>query len=91
MNILIISANTLPASPSGPAYIAGAALEAGHTVEIFDALFAQDLLRDLEQQIIRFNPDAVGISIRLVHGYISDDDEKFGTKHLDLRVRVKEI
>ena len=35
MKILIISANTLPAAPSGPAYVAGAALSAGHTVEIF--------------------------------------------------------
>ncbi len=35
MKVLIISANFLPASPSGPAYIAGAALEAGHDVEVF--------------------------------------------------------
>jgi hypothetical protein len=33
MKVLIISANTLPASPTGPAYIAGAALAAGHQVE----------------------------------------------------------
>ena len=43
MKILIISANTLLTSPSGPAYVAGAALKAGHTVEVFESLFAEDL------------------------------------------------
>jgi hypothetical protein len=91
MKVLIISANTLPASPSGPAYVAGAALAAGHTVEVFESLFAQDLTGELEKRITEFNPDVVGISIRLVHGFVLDEDGEFGTKHLDLRVRVKEI
>jgi len=91
MKVLIISANTLPASPSGPAYIAGAALEAGHTVEVFEALFAQDLIGELETQIANFHPDVVGISIRLVHGFVLDEDSEFGTRHIDLRVRVKQI
>jgi hypothetical protein len=91
MKILIISANTLPSAPSGPAYVAGAALDAGHTVEVFEALFAQDLVGELEQQITSFNPDVVGISIRLVHGYLLEEDVEFGTKHVDLRIRVKEI
>lgn len=29
MKVLIISSNTLPASPSGPAYVAGAVRQAG--------------------------------------------------------------
>ena len=91
MRVLVISTNSLPASPSGPAYIAGAALEAGHTVEIFEALFAQSLTNELEIQINNFSPDVVGISIRLVHGFVLDEDSEFGTKHVDLRVRVKEI
>ena len=73
MKVLIISANSLPSAPSGPAYMAGAALEAGHTVEVFEALFAQDLIGELEQQLINFSPDVVAISIRLVHG--SDESE----------------
>ena len=43
MKVLIVSTNTLPASPSGPAYVAGAALKAGHTVEVFECMFAHDL------------------------------------------------
>jgi len=91
MKVLIISANTLPSAPSGPAYVAGAALEAGHTVKVFETLFAQDLIGELESQITNFDPDVVGISIRLVHGFVIDESGEFGTKHLDLRIRVKEI
>ena len=46
MKVLIVSANTLPASPTGPAYVAGAAVRAGHTVEIFECLFAGDVATD---------------------------------------------
>lgn len=91
MKILLISANSLAASPAGPAYIAGAALKAGHTVEVFECLFAQDLNAELSAHIARFNPDVVGISIRLVHGYVIDKTAEFNTRHLDLRVRVKEV
>ena len=61
MNVLIISANTLPASPSGPAYIAGAAQAAGHTVEVFETLFSDDPAADLETHLRRFDPDVVAI------------------------------
>jgi radical SAM superfamily enzyme YgiQ (UPF0313 family) len=91
MKILIISTNTLPASPSGPAYIAGAALRAGHDVEIFECLFAWDLSIELEAHLARFVPDVIGISIRLVHSYIIDQAAPFNTRHLDLRTRVKEV
>jgi radical SAM superfamily enzyme YgiQ (UPF0313 family) len=91
MKVLIISANTFPAAPSGPAYVAGAALAAGHQVEVFDALFAQDLTGELESKINSFSPDVVAVSIRLVSVFILDDSAEFGTKHFDLRVEVKEI
>ena len=91
MKILIVSTNTLPAAPSGPAYVAGAALKAGHTVEVFEALFSQDLAGELKAQITDLDPDVIGISIRLVHGYIIDPGAPSGTTHLDLRIRTKEI
>jgi radical SAM superfamily enzyme YgiQ (UPF0313 family) len=92
VKVLIISANSLPSAPSGPAYIAGSALAAGHTVKVFEVLFSKkNLVAELEKEITDFSPDVIGISIRLVHGYILDEDAEFGTRHLDLRVRVKEI
>ena len=51
MNVLIISANTFPLSPSGPAYISGSACDIGHTVEVFDCLVVQDPIPELEEHV----------------------------------------
>jgi radical SAM superfamily enzyme YgiQ (UPF0313 family) len=91
MRVLIISANTLPSSPAGAACIAGAALSAGHTVEVFECLFAQDLVGELDEHITRFNPDVIGISIRLVTGDIIAERAEFKTKHFDVRPKIKEM
>jgi hypothetical protein len=39
MKMLMISANTLRAAPSGPANVAGALRQAGHTVDLTEFLF----------------------------------------------------
>jgi radical SAM superfamily enzyme YgiQ (UPF0313 family) len=91
MKVLLISANTLAASPAGPAYVAGAALRAGHTVQVFECLFAQDMARELRAHIALFAPDVIGISIRLVHGYMVDETAPYHTRHLDLRKQVREV
>ena len=91
MNVLIVSANSLPASPSGPAYLAGAARAAGHTVDVFESLFAVDVATELAGKLAATQPDVVGVSIRLVHGDVQDPGAPLGTRHLDLRPRVKEI
>jgi radical SAM superfamily enzyme YgiQ (UPF0313 family) len=91
MKVLIISANSLAAAPTGPAYIAGAALRAGHTVEIFECLFAQDMPAELKARLEQFQPDVIGISIRLVHAYIIDPTARYNTRHLDLRENVRQV
>lgn len=91
MKVLIISANTLPASPSGPAYIAGAVQKAGHSVQVFERLFATEMSRELADRLHSFQPDVVGISIRLVFGDELDASAPLGTRHTDLRPSVKEI
>ena len=88
---LIISANTFLFSPCGPAYIAGAARDAGHTVEVFDCLFANDTVRELEEHVTRFNPDVIGISIRTVAGIILDESKEFHMKPFDNRILVRDI
>lgn len=91
MKVLVISTNSLAASPSGAAYIAGAALNAGHEVDVFECLFSRDVVSDLTAQINRFDPDVAAVSIRLVHGYLIDNTARFNTIHVDLRPRVKEV
>jgi radical SAM superfamily enzyme YgiQ (UPF0313 family) len=91
MKVLIISSNTLPAAPTGPVYLAGAVRQAGHEVQIFERLFATDLAGELTTKIRNFQPNVIGISIRLVFGDELDFDAPLGTRHTDLRPRVKEI
>jgi len=62
-----------------------------HTVEAFECLFTKDLASELKAHITRFQPDVIGISIRLVHGFIIDPEAEFNTRHLDLRKRVKQV
>jgi radical SAM superfamily enzyme YgiQ (UPF0313 family) len=71
--------------------VAGAARDAGHTVEVFDYLLAQDPIRELKEHVARFAPDIVGISIRAVAGKIVDEDAEFNTRPFDARILVKEI
>ncbi len=68
MKVLMISSNTLPAAPSGPAYISGAVRQAGHEVQIFEQLFAEPLSNELASILDDFQPDVIGLSIRLVFG-----------------------
>lgn len=91
MKVLIISSNTLPASPSGPAYVAGAVRQAGHEVTVFESLFAADPASELLAVLKRQRPDVAGISIRLVHGDVLDSSAPLGTRHIDLRPRVKDM
>lgn len=89
MKVLLISSNTLPASPSGPAYAAGAVRQAGHVVNVFESLFQADPAAELAARLKEWQPDVVGISIRLVHGDVQDPGAPWGTRYIDLRPHVK--
>jgi hypothetical protein len=91
MKVFIISTNTLPAAPTGPAYVAGAVRQAGHSVDVYECLFATDLNAELAEKLAVFQPDVVGISIRLVFGDSLDDRAYLGTRHTDLRPRIREV
>ncbi|MGE5223623.1 MAG: B12-binding domain-containing radical SAM protein [Omnitrophica WOR_2 bacterium] len=91
MKVLIISSNTLPAAPTGPVYVAGAVRQAGHEVQIYERLFAADPASELSARLSDFQPDVVGISIRLVFGDEIDPEAPLGARHTDLKPRVKEL
>jgi len=96
MKVLIISGNflsirNLPMSPSGAAYIAGAAIQAGHDVSIFDCYIADDLNKKLKEKLNQFNPDVVAISITIVTTDIVDKQTEFGARYIDLRPNIKSL
>lgn len=91
MKVLIISLNSLPASPSGPAYVAGAVRAAGHQVHVYDTLFADDCSAGLMAALSESQPDVIGISIRLVFADVPDPNASLGTRHTDLRSQVREL
>ena len=47
--------------------------------------------RELGARLQHLQPDVVGISIRLVHGDVVEAGAPLGTRHMDLRPRVREI
>lgn len=70
MRVLLVSANREhlpdPIFPLGLAYIAAAVARAGHKIEIADLCFGRHPLDDLRKQVLRFQPDVTGLSLRNV-------------------------
>lgn len=68
MNLLLISANKekspYPVTPIGLAYVAGALIEDGHSVEILDLCFADAPDEAIKTAIKKTSPDLIGLSIR---------------------------
>ncbi len=82
MRCLLIATNKVktpyPVYPLALACLAGALIEAGHEVEQFDCLGAQeDDRQDLASTIARFAPDLVGLSIRNLDSEDSSRPESF--------------
>ena len=91
MKVLIISSNTLLASPSGPVYVAGAVSQAGHEVQIYERLFTTNLAGELTAKLRDFQPDVVSISIRQVVGDELGLGAPLGTRYTDFRPHANEI
>jgi radical SAM superfamily enzyme YgiQ (UPF0313 family) len=91
MKVLIVSCDLRISVPAGAAYIAGAAREAGHVVEIFDGYLAGDLGGELGEKLLEFEPDVVGISITAVTSDVVDPEAPFGTRYVDLRPEIRAI
>ena len=85
-----ISSNTLPASPSGPAYIAEPYARLGTAYTFMSACFPRILTGELAAKLNSFQPEVVGVSIRLAFGDELDLNALLGTRH-NCAPRVKEI
>jgi radical SAM superfamily enzyme YgiQ (UPF0313 family) len=90
MKILLISVNRermpFPVFPLGLAYIAKALREEGHSIEVIDLCFSQEVSVDLKKTLQRFQPDLIGISLRNLDNltyptsvsYLKEADEVIG-------------
>ncbi len=70
MRILLVSVNKetvpYPVAPLGLAYVAGAARDAGHDVELLDLCFSEHAEAEIAGAVRRFAPELIGVSIRNV-------------------------
>ena len=70
MRVLLVSANREhlpdPIFPLGLAYVAAAAKNAGHDIDLVDLCFGRKPLQALERRVRRFQPQLIGLSIRNV-------------------------
>ncbi len=68
MKILLLSVNRermpFPVFPLGLAYIASGLKEEGHQLRIVDLCFSDDVEEELKDQISRWRPDLIGLSLR---------------------------
>ena len=68
MRVLLINSNLkddiLAAPPIGLCYVASAAQVAGHEVRVLDLCFKRHIEQELEQAIIGFSPQVIGVSLR---------------------------
>ncbi|MCP3941563.1 MAG: radical SAM protein [Desulfobacteraceae bacterium] len=91
MKILMVSGNFLPMSAPGAAYVAGAALDAGHEVEIFDCFIAGEDPIALETHLDKFDPDVVALSIPMAPWNIPDGNFGFVNRIADTRPIFKSL
>jgi radical SAM superfamily enzyme YgiQ (UPF0313 family) len=91
MKVLIVSRDLRISVPAGATYIAGAAREAGHDVEVFDGYLAGDLSGELQRRLAEFEPDVVGVSITAVTSDIVDEESPYCTRYVDVRPDIETI
>jgi radical SAM superfamily enzyme YgiQ (UPF0313 family) len=68
MRVLLINTNlkddVLAAPPIGLCYVASAADAAGHSVRVLDLCFRRRVRKQVEQAIVSFSPEVIGLSLR---------------------------
>ncbi|MCX5718503.1 MAG: cobalamin B12-binding domain-containing protein [Nitrospirae bacterium] len=92
MNVLLINPNTYkspPVPPVGLEYIAACLEKEGHKIEIIDLCFSEDLYKDVDNAVLSFNPDIVGITVRNVETVLYHTNEFFLDEIKDMVNHVK--
>ena len=92
MKVLLINPNRYkspPVPPLGLEYISGPLEDTGHTVEIVDLCFSENLYKDLDDAIESFRPDVAGITVRNVDTVLYHTNEFFLDEIRDIITYIK--
>lgn len=80
MKILLINPNRYlfpPVPPLGLEYIGGVLISTGYEVEILDLCFSEDIFKEIDEAVISFKPDIVGITVRNIDSALFLNNEFF--------------
>ena len=92
MNVLLVNPNRYkspPVPPIGLEYIAAFLEKEGHKAEIIDLCFSESLNQDIDNAVLSFNPDIVGITVRNVETVLYHTNEFFLDEIKDMVNHVK--
>lgn len=95
MKILLISSNITttpyPIYPLGISIVAAALTSAGHKVQQFDFLQQENSLDVIEQEIKRFNPELIGISIRNIDNVNAMNEQYYIENVRDIVWKIRNV
>jgi len=92
MNVLLINPNRYkspPVPPIGLECIAPCLENEGHRAEIIDLCFSENLYKDIDNAMVSFSPDIVGITVRNVETVLYHTNEFFLDEIKDMVNHVK--
>ncbi len=92
MKVLLINPNRYkyPPVPSiGLEYLAGSLEQGGHCVELVDLCFSENVYVDIDDALISYNPDVVGITVRNVDTVLYHSNEFFLDEIKDIIKHIK--
>src|SRR4030043_848297 len=90
--VLLVNPNRYlspPVPPIGLEYVAACLEKKGHKAEIIDLCFSKDLYKDIDDSVISFKPDLVGLTVRNVDTVLYHTNEFFLDDIKDIVNHVK--
>ncbi|OGW36755.1 MAG: hypothetical protein A2Y97_13605 [Nitrospirae bacterium RBG_13_39_12] len=90
--VLLVNPNRYlspPVPPIGLEYVAACLEKKGHKSEIIDLCFSKDLYKDIDDSVISFKPDLVGLTVRNVDTVLYHTNEFFLDDIKDIVNHVK--
>jgi radical SAM superfamily enzyme YgiQ (UPF0313 family) len=92
MKVLLINPNRYkypPVPPIGLEYLAGCLEHKGHSTEILDLCFSENIYEDIDNALISFNPDIIGITVRNIDTVLYHTNEFFLDEIKDIVRHIK--